>query len=279
MPKIDLTREDKVLFPKSDITKADLVSYYRRIAPKMLPFTKGRFLVMQRFPDGITGERFYQKRVPEYFPKWIQRKNVKLERGGSESLVIARHADDLAYLANQAVIVMHLWLSPVASPHTPDRIIFDLDPSGTDLTSVRLGARILKRLLERDGLKPFVMTTGSRAFHVIVPIKPEHHFDVVRGYCRSVAQRLVDERPDTFTLHLLKRKRRGRIFVDYLRNNFGATGVAPYSARAIEGAPVATPLAWSELGRVSPQQFTIRNVLRRGNPWAAFFRSSRRLKL
>lgn len=274
--EVELSNQDKVLFPRSGTTKGEVVDYYANVAKYMLPHTKGRYLVMQRYPDGIKGEIFYQKRVPAYFPKWLKRKSFKLSHhAGSESQVIAEKQADLAYLANQAVITMHLWLSLAQRPHYPDKIIWDLDPRTSDLTDVRLGARELKKMLEKMGLHPFLMSTGSKAFHVVVPIKPEYTFDKVRDFAKSVGAKLAEKYPDKFTLEFPIKKRKGRIFVDYVRNNFGQTGVAPYSVRAREGAPVATPLAWSELDSTHPQQYTVRNIFKRlakkGDVWKGFF--------
>lgn len=269
---IAVTHPDKLIYPKNKISKAQVVDYYVQIAEYMLPYLKDRPLSMQRFPDGIAGEGFYQKDAGKYFPEWIKTFAVKKEEGGLVHHVVVNDAATLAYIATQLCLVFHIWLSKIKKIDYPDRMIFDLDPSGKDFNMVRHAALKLKDMLEDLGLVPFVMTTGSRGLHVVVPLKATENFDVVRKFARDLAQIMVDEDPKHLTLELRKDKRQGKIFVDYLRNGFGATGVCPYSLRAKPGAPVATPLAWPEVAKKSlkPDQWNIKNILARlkkGDPW------------
>jgi bifunctional non-homologous end joining protein LigD len=268
---IELSNTDKLLFPKDGITKGDVIEYYRTIAPIMLPLVRGRLIAMQRFPNGIASEGFFQKEAGEYFPAWIKRKAVK-KKGGVVNYVVLSDAATLVYLANQGCLTPHIWLSKAAKLNYPDRMIFDLDPSGKDFSLVIAGAKELKKRLEADGLTPFVMTTGSRGLHVVVPLKPRVPFDEVRDYARAVAESMATDDPKHFTVELRKDKRKDRVFIDYLRNSFGATGVAPYAIRPLPGAPVATPLDWAELtSRLTAQKYTIANVLqrlrKRADPW------------
>lgn len=277
---VQVSSPDKVLFPEDGTTKADLARYYAKVADTMLPHLKGRPISMLRYPDGIEGESFFQKDVPDYFPAWIRRAKVEKE-GGTLEMMVAEEPAALVYLAGQACITLHVWLSRIDRPQRPDRLIFDFDPSGDDFGPVRDGARRMRDLLEELGLAPFVMTTGSRGLHVTVPLDRSADFDVVRTFARGCAELLVARRPDHLTVEHRKAKRDGRVYVDTGRNAYAQTGVAPYAVRALPGAPVATPLDWSELGRARPRSTTIANLFRRlgrkDDPWADIDRRARPL--
>jgi bifunctional non-homologous end joining protein LigD len=274
---VKLSNTDKVLFPGDSITKGDLIDYYRQIAVVMLPYIKDRPLVMHRFPDGIDAEGFYQQEVSDYFPDWIERVSVKKE-GGSISHVVCRNAATLVYLANQACITLHVWLSRQDRLNNPDQLIFDLDPPDKDFEPVREAAQLLRQFLQRLSLESLVKTTGSRGLHVIVPLDRSAGFDRVRSFARGVAETLSRLEPRKVTSELSKEKRKGRIFLDYIRNSYGQTAVAPYAVRARPGAPVATPLDWDELTEphLNAQSYTIKNMLqrlsRRQDPWQGMWR-------
>ncbi|WP_119069459.1 non-homologous end-joining DNA ligase [Aggregatilinea lenta] len=267
---VALTSADRIYFPETGITKGALVDYYRRIADTMLPHLHDRPLTLHRFPDGVGENGFFQQNASDYFPEWIARVEVAKE-DGQVAHVMANDAASLVYLANQGVIVFHAWLSRAGQLDTPDRLILDLDPSGTDLAVLRRAARDVGDFMREVGLVPHVMTTGSSGFHVAAPLKREHPFDVVRAFARDLADLLARRDPDHLTTEQRKRKRENRIFLDTLRNSYAHTAVAPYSVRAKEGAPVAAPLDWSELDGVTPQQYTITNLFRRlaqkPDPW------------
>jgi bifunctional non-homologous end joining protein LigD len=276
--EIDLSNPDKALFPTEwddgPITKSDLVAYYGRVADTMLPHLSDRALVMTRYPDGIAGEGFFQKHVPGHFPEWIRRAEVAKENG-SVTHVVCDDAPTLAYLAAQACITPHVWLSRVDRPDHPDRIIFDLDPSRPGFEAVRFAARALRSALERRGLVPFVQTTGSKGLHVIVPIERGPDFSTARDLARSLAHEVVDDSPDILTMEQRKEARGGRVYIDVMRNAYAQSAVAPYAVRALPGAPVATPLEWHELNntRLGPQSYNIHNLFRRlgqrQDPWAS----------
>jgi bifunctional non-homologous end joining protein LigD len=274
---VEVSSPDKVLFPQAKLTKADLAGYYARIADTMLPHLAGRPISMQRFPDGIDGETFFQKDVPDYFPDMIRTESVEKE-DGTLDMVIAEEAATLVYLANQACITPHVWLSRIDQPHRPDRLIFDFDPSGDKFGPVRDAARRMRDLLEDTGLAAFVMTTGSRGLHVTVPLDRSGDFDAVRGFARRCAELLVSRRPDHLTLEHRKAKRGDRVYIDTMRNGYAQTAVAPYSVRARPRAPVATPLEWDEVGRARPDSYTIENLFRRlgrkDDPWAGIDRET-----
>lgn len=275
---LQVSNLDKVLFPHDGITKAELIDYYKQIAPYMLPYMKDRAVTMHRYPDGITHEGFYQKDIGEYFPDWIKRAVISKE-GGKNTYVVCNDAATLVYLANQACITPHVWLSRVDKLDYPDRMIFDLDPGKhNEFSLVRQAALSLHSLLDEHGLRSFVMTTGSRGLHIVVPLDRTTSFDVVRACARYIAEKLIVQDPKKFTLEPRLAKRRGRLYVDVTRNAYAQTGVCPYAVRARDKAPVATPLDWQELkgGRISPDTYTIKNIGNRlergGDPWKGMMR-------
>ena len=253
---ISISNQDKVLFPDDGITKADLINYYYSIAPLMLLYVKNRPITMHRYPMGINHEGFYQKNAEDYFPSWVKRIPIKTEEHKTVNYVVIDKVATFVYLAN------------------PDRLIFDLDPSGKnfDFSLIKKTALSFKKLLEDLDLVPFVMTTGSRGLHVVVPLKGTMSYDVVRPFARSLAQQLVQQDPEHLTVDVSKKKRGKKIFIDYLRNSFSATGVAPYAVRARNHAPIATPLAWDELSDLrSSDMYTMKTIFKRlekhGDPW------------
>jgi bifunctional non-homologous end joining protein LigD len=281
--KVQVSRPGKVLFPESGVTKADLARYYERVAKQMLPHVKGRPVSMQRFPDGIGNYGFFHKDVPEHFPDWIERVEVR-KAGGTVTHAVTCDADTLVYLADQACITPHVWLSRIPDLERPDRLVFDLDPSDGGFARVRRAARRTGELLEQLGLVPFAMITGSRGIHVWVPLRPRAGFDEVRRFARDVARLLAERHPKELTVEQRKAKRAGRILIDVMRNGYAQTAVPPYAVRPRPQAPVATPLEWDELSdsRLRPDRFTTRNVFRRlaarGDPWARISRRAKELK-
>jgi bifunctional non-homologous end joining protein LigD len=269
---IKVTHPEKVLFPEDGITKGELVDYYKNIAEFMVPLVAGRPMTLQRFPDGVGSEGFFQKNASEYFPSWVRRATLEIGKGAIQHQVLCDDSATLVYLASQAMVTPHVFLSRIDKIRYPDRLIFDLDPPDNDLETVRSAAKIIKTALEAEGYPVFLMTTGSRGLHVVVPLDRSADFEAVRAYARMFAERLTQKYPDRFTTELPKEKRKGRLFLDYLRNSYGATGVAPYGVRAKNGAPVATPIDWKELDDIdSSQAYNIRNIfarmVKRGNAW------------
>ncbi|HEY1337409.1 MAG TPA: non-homologous end-joining DNA ligase [Bryobacteraceae bacterium] len=263
-PAVHVTHPDKVLFPRDGITKREFVEYYRRIAGVMLPHLRGRAIAMERYPDGIGGPRIFQKNASAYFPEWVKTVALK-KQGGTVRHVVCDDADTLAYLANQAVITPHTWLSRVDKPDRPDQMIFDLDPPEGQFREVCATAKRLRELLKDAGLTAFVKTTGSRGLHVLAPLKRRKTFDEVRAWARQIAEELVHDNPKRLTLEIRKNKRGRRIFVDTARNAYAQTAAPAYAVRARDGAPVAAPIEWKELDRpgLRPDQFNIRNIFER----------------
>jgi bifunctional non-homologous end joining protein LigD len=273
-----------VLFPADGITKGDLIDYYRRIAPWMLPHLRDRPLAMERYPDGIDEPSFFQKAVPSYFPDWIKRVTVK-KAGGTVTHVVCNNEATLVYLANQACTTPHIWLSRIDKLYCPDQMVFDLDPSREDLEAVKATAQAIREMLDRLDLPAYLKTTGSRGMHVAVPLNREEDFDSVRAFARQLAEIVVNQDREHRTLELRKGKRRGRVFVDTNRNAYAQHMAAAYAVRARPGAPVSAPLDWSELNRkdLRPNGVTIRTIFGRlakvGDVWKNFGRHATSLKL
>lgn len=274
---IEISNLDKPLFPDAGITKGDLVDYYRRIADVMLPHIRGRPLTLHRFPDGIDSDGFYQQSAPDHFPDWIERVTLPKE-GGEVDHMLCMDAATLVYLAGQACITPHAWLARASKPDHPDRLIFDLDPSSDDFSRVVAAARTIRGVLEDIGLTGFVMTTGSRGLHVMVPLDASADFETARDFARTVADIAAARQPDRLTTEQRKNQRAGRLYLDVMRNAYGQTGVAPYAVRAKPGAPVATPLEWDELddAKLRADSHDLRNLFRRlgqkDDPWKGMHR-------
>ncbi len=268
--EIDITNPDRPLFPRNGYTKADLVDYYRRIAPFMLPFIKERPVSMVRHPNGIDAPGFIQKNVPRGAPSWLRTENMP-KQGGYVRHMVCEKTADLVYLANLDCITPHVWLSRVDRPECPDRMILDLDPGDDDFEVVKEAALLARELLSDDGLKGFVMTTGSRGMHVVVPLDRTADFDALRSYAMGIADEMV-QMDDRLTMERSVTEREGRLLVDVFRNAYAQTGVAPYAVRARDGAPVAAPLRWEELDDpdLGPRSFNIRNVWEKASkdPWS-----------
>ncbi|WP_128982565.1 non-homologous end-joining DNA ligase [Streptomyces roseicoloratus] len=267
---VEVPRPDKVLFPADGLTKADLADYYHRVARRMVPQLRGRPLMLERHPDGIDGPGFLQKDVPDHFPDWLTRAELP-KADGTVTYALCDDAASLVYLASQACVTPHRWLSRADRPDHPDRLVFDLDPPGDDFDSVLRAARRLRALLDDLGLPSLPMTTGSRGLHVVVPLLRRDTFDEVRAFAHDVADVLAARHPDELTTAARKKERRGRLYLDVQRNGYGQTAVAPYAVRARPGAPVAAPLDWAELDEpgLTARRWTVRDAaeLLDREPW------------
>ncbi|MEU9012233.1 non-homologous end-joining DNA ligase [Streptomyces sp. NPDC048479] len=268
---VEIHRPDKVLFPDDGLTKADLVDYYRRIAPFMLPHLRGRPLMLERHPDGIGGPGFMQKQTPDNYPDWVRRVEVA-KADGTVTHTVCDNTATLIHLVDQACITFHRWLSRANRPEQPDRLVFDLDPAEDDFEPVRRTAEQLGELLDQLQLPSVLLTTGSKGLHVIVQLARGAGFDEAREFAREVAQTLADRDPDRLTTEVRKRARGGRLYLDVQRNGYGQTAVAPFSVRPKPGAPVATPVSWDQLKdpELTARRWTVTDALdqARTKPWA-----------
>lgn len=277
---IEITHGGRVLFPDDGITKAEVVEHYARVAPFALPHLRGRPVSMQRVRDNIYAQVFYQKDAPPHFPDWVHRVTVP-KSGGTVTHAICDDAASLVYLANQGCITPHVWLSRVPDLHLPDRLIIDLDPGDGGVADARFAAKLAREVLDEAGLAPFLMATGSRGYHVVVPIKSHTDFEDVRAVAFGLAQQMATRAPDRLTTEFYKEKRGGRLFLDCNRNAWAQTAVPPYSVRPKRGAPVAVPITWDELESVAPDEFNVRTISARlsasPDPWHGFARRAHSL--
>jgi bifunctional non-homologous end joining protein LigD len=283
--EVEIHRRDKVLFPDEGITKGDLVDYYADVAAFVLSHLRDRPVGLERWPDGLDGEGFVQRDTPDHFPDWIGTVEFPRRTEGSFDAPLVESAAALVYLADQAVITPHAYLARRDDLVHPDRMIFDLDPPADtrDFDVVRRAALGLHDLLEDLDLPSWVQTTGSKGFHVVVPLDRGARFDAVRDFATDVARVLVGRDGDAFTLAQRKARRGDRVFLDTLRNTYAATAVTPYAVRARTGAPVATPLDWDEVrDGADPRDWTLRSIPRRlgqkEDPWAGMARHARGLE-
>lgn len=270
--EIELSRLDKVLFPKSGITKKDVISYYEEMSSYILPHYKNRTLTMMRCPEGIEGQQFIQKKIPSYFPEWIKTYTVQTEED-STPLALVNNKSTLIYLANQACISFHLSLSKIDKFNYPAYLIFDFDPSTPNLKLLKSVVMRTKKLMEELSFIPFLQTTGSKGFHIYIPLKRDVTFEESRAFAHQCANHLAKEHPKEITTEFTKAKRGNKVLIDYARNTYGFNNIAPFSLRPIESAPLATPIHWDELEdeKLTPQSYNLKNIFKRLNklddPW------------
>jgi bifunctional non-homologous end joining protein LigD len=269
-----ITHPEKILFPGEGITKGELASYYEAIAPVMLPHLRGRPITMERYHRGIGSPGFFQKDVVKGFPDWLERVEVP-KHGGTVHHPIANDTRSLLWLANQNSITIHVWPSRTPNLYNPDICIFDLDPSKEDdLDTLRAAALRVRELLDELGLPSWIKTSGSKGFHIAVPLNGKHDFGEVARFAHAVGRVLVNRDPDNLTQEFHKVDRAGRILVDTGRNGYSATYAATYTVRAKAGAPVSAPCTWEEIekGKVGPATFTLRSMAQRiavaGDLWS-----------
>lgn len=275
-PMIKVTHPERVIDPASGATKLDLIHYYEAVAEHMLPHLEGRPISMVRAPTGVAGEQFFQKHTENYRIPGVRQLSESLRPGHPPMLEIAS-AESLVAAAQMNVVEFHTWNSTAADIDRPDRVIFDLDPGeGVPWDSLRDAAKLTKGLLELLGLRSFLKTSGGKGLHLVVPLRPSWSYDPVKDFSRDVAEHLAATLPALFVAKSGARNRRGRIFVDYLRNGRTATTIAAFSARVRPGLGVSVPVAWSELGRLTAGDqwniFSLPARLRalRGDPWAGY---------
>jgi bifunctional non-homologous end joining protein LigD len=278
-----ITHPEKVLFPDDGITKGDLAAYYEVIAPVILPHLRGRPVTMERYPAGIDEKGFWQKDVSRGFPEWLQRVTVQKKDGVVHHPVVT-DTRSLLWMTNQNTITQHVWTSRVPDLNYPDICVFDLDPSNDDAEAVRAAAIALRDLLEELTLPSWVKTSGSKGFHIVVPVDGETPMAQLARFANTVGSVFVSRAADRLTQEFSKADRRGRIYVDTGRNGYSATFAAAYTVRARCGAPVSAPCTWEEIerGKVNPRTFTLRNMPDRiatvGDVWGGMRRRGRSLK-
>jgi len=287
-----ITHPEKILFPADGITKGELASYYEAIAPLMLPHIRGRPVTMERFPAGIGKPGFIQKDVSKGFPAWLTRVEVP-KKDGTVHHPVVRDVRSLLWIVNQNCITPHVWISrapkiaksadAASARWRPDICVFDLDPSQDDPDVLRTATLALRDLLSELGLSSWVKTSGSKGYHIVVPLDGKSGYGDVARFADAVGRVLIARDPEHLTHEFSKKDRSGRIYVDTGRNGYSATFAAVYAVRARAGAPVSAPCTWEEIerGTVQPQTFTLRTMAARvaevGDLWSDMQKKGRSL--
>ena len=257
---------DRIVFPKPKVTKLDVAEYYAAVADRMLEETADRPLSLVRLPEGLEGERFFQKHAGKGFPDAIREVPIAEKDGGTERYMYVRDAAGLVGAAQMGTIEFHVWGSRRDKLEQPDRMVFDLDPDeGLGFAAVKRGAVHLRGVLSELGLECWPMVTGGKGVHLVVPLRRTAGWPTVKGFAQALSVALAAREPKMFVATMSKAKRKGVIFLDWLRNERGATAIAPFSLRARPGAPVAVPVSWDELsGLRRANAFDIRSARDRG---------------
>jgi len=280
---VAISHPEKVMFPDDGITKGELAAYYEAIAPVMLPHIRGRPVTMERYHNGIGEKGFFQKDVKKGFPEWLERVEVP-KKDGVVHHPIVTDARSLVWLANQNSITPHVWTSRAPSIMKPDICVFDLDPSEDEPRQLRAAALGLRDLLDELGLRNWVKTSGSKGFHIAVPLDGKADYGVVARFAHTVGAVLIKRDPKHLTGEFYKADRAGRILVDTGRNEYSATFAAVYAVRPKRGAPVSAPCTWEEVehGDAGPTTFTLRSMAARvaevGDLWSDLRRSKQSLR-
>jgi len=260
---------NKVFWPADGYTKGDLLAYYERIWPAIEPYLRDRPVVLTRYPDGIDGKSFFQKNAPEFVPDWVPTCRIE-----DTEYFLCNELDALLYVINLGCIPLHVWSARRESIEHPDWASLDLDPKDAPFRDVITVARCIHALLEPLGAPHFIKTTGQDGLHVLIPLAGTLTHDEAKAFGEVLARLVVAELPDIATIVRPLGSRGGKVYVDFLQNGFGKTLAAPFSVRPRAGAPVSTPLAWSEItARLSPARFTIATTPprfeQRGDPMRA----------
>jgi bifunctional non-homologous end joining protein LigD len=261
-----VTHPEKILYPDAGITKGDVLDYYRRIAPRLLPFLRDRPVTLERLPEGLGDDKphFWQKDTPAYYPDWIPRIELPSERGKPVHYALVNDLQTLLYLVNQGTLTFHVWFSRVQNLDRPDFVLFDLDPGPATFADAVAVARVLHTFMAANAKQAFVKTSGKSGLHVLVPWESAGGYDAARAWALYVAKVVAEAMPGQATVDVRKAKRSGRVYIDVLQNARGHHAVPPYVLRAVPGAPVSTPLTWREVTpKLDPSQFNLRTIFRR----------------
>ncbi|MEO5806150.1 DNA ligase D [Devosia sp.] len=273
---VRLTSPDRVVFPGQGVTKAEIVDYYSKVAERMLPYVTKRPLSLLRCPQGRTKYCFFQKHNTGGFPEQMKSLLIAEKNGEKEDYFYIEDFAGLVAGTQMNVLEWHLWGSRIDDIEKPERIIFDIDPDeGLGFAEVRSAAKDIARELGNWGLESYPLISGGKGIHVIAPLKPVTEWPQVKAFCKTFAQRMADREPDRFIATMSKAKRKGKLFIDYLRNERGSTAIAPWSIRSRAGAPCAVPVSWDELDTINgANQFSLETAAGRAalpDPWKDYF--------
>lgn len=263
--KIRPTNLDKVFWPKEGYTKGDVITYYEKIAPFILPYLKDRPESLNRHPNGIAGKNFFQKDMDHQPPDWVKLfKDYAPSTKKYVHYLVCQNKATLIYLANLGCIEINPWNSRISHPDKPDFMIIDLDPEGVSFEIVVEVAQMVHKVFDEIGAKNYCKTSGATGLHIYVPLGAKYDFDQVRDFAHKVVTEVNRRLPKITSLQRHPAKRRHKVYLDYLQNSVGQTLAAPYSLRPKPGATVSTPLEWKEVKKgLSPAQFTIKNIFKR----------------
>jgi len=279
---VKLTNPDRILYPEGGPDKLELARYLEAVAKRILPFVARRPLSLVRCPDGIARQCFFQKHMTAGMPDGFHEVTITEKDGDRAAYLYIEDIAGLVGAAQISALELHVWGAPVDDLEHPDRLVFDLDPA-EDITfeNVRAAARDIRDLLAAAKLPSFPLLTGGKGVHVVVPLVGQNDWTEVKSFAEAIARGLERQEPDRFVASASKAKRKGRIFVDWLRNERGATAIAPYSPRARKGASVAMPVSWTELARAkSANAYDTKTALRRiaglkADPWKGYAKGAR----
>lgn len=278
---VRLTSPGKLSYPADGITKQQVADYYRTVAPRLLPEVARRALSVVRCPDGIKGQCFFQKHHAQALGDSVHAVPIREKDGAHDDYLYIEDATGLLELVQMNTLELHPWGSRIDDLEHPDRLVFDLDPGpGVAWSAMRAGARDVRDRLAGAGMAGFLRLSGGKGLHVVVPIAPGPGWDEAKAFCEAIADAMAEHAPDRYVATASKAKRRGVIFIDWLRNARGSTSVASWSLRARAGAGVAMPLHWDELGRTrSGADYTMARALRRAaslrrDPWQGWDEAS-----
>ncbi len=260
---MEVTSADRIMFPEIGLTKGEMVGYYETMADLIFPFLVARPLTLERYPRGIGAKGFMQKNAADHFPESIERYEVPKTDGGTTTFPVITEPTDVPYLANQGTVSFHIWTSRVPNTDHPDYFVMDLDPEAGDIGKARSATEAVREVLTSFGVESVPVATGSKGYHVWAPIVPDVPWQDVATAAQSVAGLVVAANPDLATTEFLKKNRKGRVFVDWMRNHPGASVVSPFSIRPRPKASVSTPITWDELATTDPDQWTVANMAER----------------
>ena len=264
-PRLKPTNVKKIFWPAEGYTKGDLIAYYERVAPLMLPYLEDRPLVLTRFPDGISGKSFYQKDAPDFAPAWVRTERIYSKDTERDiAYLVVDDVEMLRYVANSAAIPVHLWASRIPSLERPDWLVLDLDPKGAPFTDVVKVALALRRILDGLELPSYVKTSGATGLHILLPLGARYTYEQARNFARLLAVLGVEAESEISTVARPLRSRGGKVYIDFGQNGHGQTIVAPYSLRPLPGAPASCPIEWREVTmRLDPARFNLSTIAAR----------------
>lgn len=261
------THQDKVFWPEEGYTKGEVINYYDRISETILPYLKDRPESLNRHPDGIKGESFFQKNITQKIPdsaKTIPIKSAEKNKRGTVNYLICNNKETLLYMANLGCIEINTWTSKIGSLDKPDFMIIDLDPGTVPFNKLIEVAKVAHKVLKEACADSYIKTSGKKGLHIMVPMEGRYSYDEVRLFCELIVRRIHEKLPDLTSLERHPDKRKNKVYLDYLQNREGQTIAAPYSLRPWPGATVSTPLKWEEVkAGLTPAKFNIKTIFQR----------------